>query len=119
MRKIRYRKYFYLCPINDNLRIVINGPVILLFGPIGSYFSRLSDYLKRQLIPVYKVSFIMNLDLKKVKDYLLINLWMNLDFLKHKIIKLNVKHIFMYGDFILPHKIAISLCEKLKNKTLY
>ena len=33
-------------------------------------------------------------------------------------IKKNIKHIFMYGNVLIPHKQALSLCNELGKKGL-
>ena len=35
----------------------IEGPVLLLMGPIGSFFGRFARYLEDHGVPVFKVSF--------------------------------------------------------------
>ena len=36
--------------------VPINRPVLLLFGPLGLFFARLSRHLEAQGVPVYKLS---------------------------------------------------------------
>ncbi len=38
-------------------KIVIEGSVLLLVGPIGTFFSRLSNYLEEHNIKTFKISF--------------------------------------------------------------
>ena len=40
-----------------NEQIRINGPVLLLMGPIGLFFSRFARHLESHGIKTYKVSF--------------------------------------------------------------
>ena len=96
----------------------INGPVLFLMGPIGTYFSRLCNYLEKENIKSYKVVFPLkefgfkkhqrihfNHDMKYFKDFLL------------KVIEeRKIRHIFMYGDILIPHKIAIETCNALRNR---
>ncbi|MBK17120.1 MAG: hypothetical protein CMK49_03785 [Prochlorococcus sp. SP3034] len=99
-------------------QIEINGSVLLLIGPIGTFFSRLSKFLKSKNINTYKILF-------PYKEY---------GFKKNQIIKFNeemnsfklfllkvieekkIRHIFMYGDVIIPHQIAIETCIALRKK---
>ena len=37
-------------------------------------------------------------------------------YLEQIIIKENIKHIFMYGNVLIPHKQALKLCEELNQK---
>ena len=38
-------------------KILIEGPVIFLVGPIGTFFSRLANYFENNNIKTYKISF--------------------------------------------------------------
>jgi capsular polysaccharide export protein len=98
--------------------VCIDGPVLLLFGPIGSFFSRFANHLERQGVPVWKVSFPLyefgfsehqrlnySGDMAEFKC-----------FLGGVIEEKGIRHIFMYGDFIDPHRIAIQLVQELNQR---
>ena len=40
---------------NNNRKIYLKGPVLLLMGPIGLFFSRFANYLNKNNIDVYKL----------------------------------------------------------------
>ena len=48
---------------NENIRpifrkkILIEGPVIFLVGPIGTFFARLANYFEKNNVKTYKISF--------------------------------------------------------------
>jgi capsular polysaccharide export protein len=84
-------------------------------GPIGSFFSRLASHLEKQGVPVWKVSlplhefgFPSERRLRfqgPMEDFAA--------FLQAQIETKGIRHLFMYGDFIDPHRIAIDLIQKL------
>ena len=41
------------------------------------------------------------------------------EFLKKVIIKKNIKHIFMYGNVLIPHKQALDICSELEKKGFF
>ena len=98
-------------------QIRINGPVLLLMGPIGLFFSRFARHLESHSIETYKVSF----PLKEpgFRDNQCFNYSGGFEdarfrnFLKQIIEEKNIRQVFMYGDFIWPHKIAIDLGQEL------
>ena len=96
--------------------VAISGPVLLLMGPIGIFFSRLSTHLESQGIEVYKVSFPLHEFGFKRKNRIPFRGCFEGDYQKFLIdiiVNRGIKHIFMYGDFIIPHLIAIQLCKDL------
>ena len=102
-------------------KILIEGPVIFLVGPIGTFFSRLANYFEKNNIKTYKVNFPLyeygfpkssrlnySDDIYKFKE-----------FLENIIIKNNIKHIFMYGNVLIPHRQAIAISEELEKKGIF
>jgi len=99
--------------------VEVRGPVLLLFGPIGTFFSRLADHLQNQGIETYKVAFPLHEFGFHHRNRIPFQGSCKLDFrqfLKDLIIKNGIKHVFMYGDFIIPHKIAIEVGEELREQ---
>ena len=101
----------------NKLKISIDGSVLLLVGPIGSFFSRFYRYLKNKNINVYKVSFPLYEFGFDKKDRIFYNQNVNEfnQFLLDAIFKHNIRHIFMYGNVLIPHKIALSVVNLLRN----
>ena len=102
-------------------KILIEGSVLFLVGPIGTFFSRLANFLEKNNVKTYKISFPFyehgfskkskikyNDDISQFKE-----------FLEEIIIKKRIKHIFMYGNVLIPHKQALSLCEELNKKDYF
>ncbi len=96
----------------------IEGPVLLLMGPIGSFFCRFARYLEDHGVPVFKVSFPLHEfgfdryqrlpfdgEMSEFKAFLS-------EVIKEK----KIRHMFMYGDFIDPHRLAIELAQELRPK---
>lgn len=86
-------------------------------GPLGIFFSRFARYLESQSVEVYKISFPLHefgfsrrqripFDGDIQADFY--------EFLRKAVLEKEIRHIFMYGDFIDPHKIAIGLCAELR-----
>ncbi len=99
-------------------KILIEGSVIFLMGPIGTFFARLASFLEENDVKTFKVSFPLHeYGFKKSS-----RLWYSDDIYKFKeylekiIIKENIKHIFMYGNVLIPHKLALKLCDELNRK---
>jgi capsular polysaccharide export protein len=96
--------------------VKISGPVLLLMGPIGCFFSRFSTYLESQGVPVYKLSF--PLHEFGFESHQRINFSEPMEkfgpFLKQTLLDKDIHHIFMYGDFIDPHKIALDVVQELR-----
>ena len=97
---------------------MIQGPVLLLVGPLGSFFARFARYLESQGIEVYKLSLPLHefgfsrqqrLRFSQPMDQLR-------PFLAEQIAQLGIRHLFMYGDFIDPHRIALDLCAELRQQ---
>ena len=84
-------------------------------GPIGLFFARFCRYLQGCGIPVTKVAFPLRefgfpadvcVPYSKGMDS-----WR--PFLRRLIEERGIRHIFMYGDFIIPHRIAIEEARNL------
>jgi len=95
--------------------VPIHGPVLLLMGPIGMFFSRLARNLERKGVPVTKVSFPLHEFgfpphqrvpfVEGMEEFQ--------PFLRALIIERGIRHLFMYGDFIDPHRLAIDLVRQM------
>ena len=99
-------------------QLVIQGPVLLLVGPLGSFFARFARHLESQGVEVYKLSLPLHefgfsqqqrLRFSQPMDQLR-------PFLAEQIERLGIRHLFMYGDFIDPHRIALDLCAELRGQ---
>jgi capsular polysaccharide export protein len=91
------------------VQVQIEGPVLLLMGPIGLFFARFSRYLRGCGIPVTKVAFPLRefgfpAEVRVPFDGSMEE-WR--PFLRQLLAERGIRHIFMYGDFIIPHRIAI------------
>ena len=84
-------------------------------GPIGLFFARFCRYLQGCGIPVTKVAFPLRefgfpadvcVPYSKGMDS-----WR--PFLRRLIEERGIRHIFMYGDFIIPHRIAVEEARNL------
>ncbi|MEB3254062.1 MAG: capsular biosynthesis protein [Synechococcus sp.] len=97
------------------VQVRIEGPVLLLMGPIGLFFARFCRYLQGCGIPVTKVSFPLRefgfpADVcvpyrEPMEDWR--------PFVRQLLQERGIRHIFMYGDFIIPHRIAIEEAQAL------
>ena len=97
------------------VQVRIEGPVLLLMGPIGLFFARFSRYLQGCGIPVTKVSFPLR-EFGFPSDVCVpfrqpMDAWR--PFLRQLLQERGIRHIFMYGDFIIPHRIAIEEAQAL------
>ena len=97
-------------------QIVISGNVLLLMGPIGTFFGRFAKYLIKNNVKTYKICFPLKEFFVPKSCRVHFDKDMNEfeTFLDKFIREKNIKHIFMYGNFILPHRIAIELGSKLR-----
>ena len=97
------------------MQVRIEGPVLLLMGPIGLFFARFCSYLRGCGIPVTKVSFPLHEfgfpSEVRVPFRGGMDAWR--PFLRQLLLDRQIRHIFMYGDFIIPHRIAIDLAHEL------
>ena len=89
--------------------VPINGPVLLLFGPLGLFFARLSRHLEAQGMPVYKLSLPLHefgfrrqqrLPYSRPPEAFPATLaaWIE---------RYGIRHVFMYGDYISLHRLAL------------
>ena len=97
------------------VQVRIEGPVLLLMGPIGLFFARFSRYLQGCGIPVTKVTFPLR-EFGFPSDVCVpfrqpMEAWR--PFLRQLLQERGIRHIFMYGDFIIPHRIAIEEAQAL------
>ena len=107
-----YRRPFF------KKKVLIEGNCLFLMGPIGTFFARLSRYLENNNIKTYKILFPLyeygfpkskiikyNQDIKNFKKFL------------SKILhNYDIKHIFMYGNVLIPHKHALDLVKELNKE---
>ena len=102
-------------------KTLIVGNCLFLMGPIGTFFARLSNYLEENNVRTYKISFpLYEYGFPKsrlIKFHQDIYLFKN--FLKKILIDKKIKHIFMYGNVLIPHREALSLVEELKIKDIH
>ena len=102
-------------------KVLIEGNCLFLIGPIGTFFARLSNYLEKNNVRTYKISFPLYEygfpKSKLIKFHQDINLFKN--YLKKILIDKEIKHIFMYGNVLIPHKQALALVEELKIEDIY
>ncbi len=96
------------------VQVQIDGPVLLLIGPIGLFFARLCNHLRGCGIPVVKVIFPLH-EFGFPRDVRVpyagsMEEWR--PFLRQLLVEKGIRHIFMYGDFIIPHRIAIEEAQR-------
>ena len=83
-------------------------------GPLGSFFARLAGHLEARGVPVWKLSFPLHEfgfpahqripfegSMAEFRSFLL-----------KEIQAKGIRHLFMYGDFIDPHRIAIEVARE-------
>tara|TARA_B100001093_G_scaffold518324_1_gene602761 strand:- start:1174 stop:2373 length:1200 start_codon:yes stop_codon:yes gene_type:complete len=89
-----------------------------MMGYIGTFFARLAKHLENQNVEVYKIIFPMHEfgfpahqqlqfygDMSEFRP-----------FLYNHIQRLGIRHIFMVNHLQIPHRIALDLCEDLREK---
>ena len=98
--------------------VLIEGNCLFLMGPIGSFFARLSNFMEENnvktykiLFPLYEYGFSRSRIITYSKDIRFFK-----DFLRQIIIEKKIKHIFMYGNVLIPHRQAIELVNDLKEE---
>ena len=96
-------------------KVLIEGNCLFLMGPIGTFFARLSNFLEKNnvktfkiLFPLHEFGFPKSRLIKYSQDISFFK-----EFLKKLIIEKKIKHIFMYGNVLIPHKQALDLVEQL------
>jgi capsular polysaccharide export protein len=107
-------------PIFKN-KIKIQGNCLFLIGPIGTFFARLSNFLEKNNVQTYKILFpLYEYGFPKsrlIKFHQDIYLFKN--YLKKILIEKEIKHIFMYGNVLIPHREALALVEELKKEEIH
>ena len=101
-------------------KVLIEGNCLLLMGPIGTFFARLSNFLEKNNVKTFKISFPLHeygFPKSRVINYSQ-DIEFFKDFLKKIIIQKNIKHIFMYGNVLIPHKNALELVDELKKEDI-
>ena len=105
-----YRRPFF------KKRVLIEGNCLFLMGPIGTFFARLSNYLEENNVRTYKILFPLHeygFNQSRIIKYdQNINYFKK--FLSKTLINYEIKHIFMYGNVLIPHKQALDLVQELK-----
>ena len=96
-------------------KVLIEGNCLFLIGPIGTFFARLSWYLEDNYVRTYKILFPLHeYGFSKSK---IIKYDQDIDkfkkFLSKTIINYEIRHIFMYGNVLIPHKQALDLVKEL------
>ncbi len=90
--------------------VPINGPVLLMMGPLGLFFPRLSRYLEAHGVPVYKLSLPLHEFGFRRQQRLpysgppeafpaTLATWIE---------RYGIRHVFMYGDYITLHRLALA-----------
>ena len=84
-------------------------------GPIGLFFARFCNYLRGCGIPVVKVAFPLH-EFGFARDVRVpfngsMEQWR--PFLRQLLVERGICHIFMYGDFIIPHRVAIEEAQRI------
>ncbi len=99
-------------------KVLINGNCLFLMGPIGTFFARLTNFLEENNVQTFKISF--PLYEYGFPESRLIKYTQDIKFfkevLKKVIIDKKIKHIFMYGNVLIPHKQALELVDELKKE---
>ena len=102
-------------------KVLISGNCLFLTGPIGTFFARLSNYLEDNKVRTYKISFPLY-EYGFPKSRLIKfdqDIYLFKNYLKKIIIDKEIKHIFMYGNVLIPHRQALVLVEELKEEDIY
>src|SRR5258708_36207419 len=101
--------------VRRDMTVKIEGPVLLLMGPLGAFFSRLADFLLGHGVSTYKVMFPLREYFPHKRHLVLLydrpmTEWR--EFFRGGVKKNGIRHLFMYGDFVIPHKMAIDLARR-------
>jgi len=99
-------------------QFAIKGPVLFLMGPLGTFFARFANDLQSQGVPITKVMFpLYEFGFKK---YQCLSYRGNMEaypaFLQRILLEKNIRHVFMYGDFIDPHRLAIDVINIMNGR---
>ena len=96
-------------------KVVIEGNCLFLVGPIGTFFARLSNYFEANHVKTYKISFPLH-EYGFPKSRLIKfnqDIYLFKNYLRKILINKEIKHIFMYGNQLIPHRQALLLVEEL------
>jgi capsular polysaccharide export protein len=95
--------------------VAIEGPVLMLMGPLGTFFARLANHLETRGASVTKLSFPLHEFGFPAHQRVAYGGPMEdfKPFLRALILERGIRHLFMYGDFIDPHRLAIELVREL------
>lgn len=87
-------------------------------GPLGSFFARLAAHLEQRGVPVWKVAFPLREFGFPAHQCVPFGGPMAefRSFLESEIKRKGIRHLFMYGDFIDPHRIAIDLVRECNDQ---
>ena len=98
--------------------IDIDGPVLLLMGYIGTFFTRMARHLEAEGVEVYKVSFPLHEFGFPAHQRLPYSGPMGdfRAFLRMQIQERGIRHVFMHSDVPIPHRIALDLCAELRQQ---
>jgi len=86
----------------------------MLMGPLGTFFARLANHLETRGVTITKLSFPLHEFGFPAHQRVAYAGPMEAykPFLRSLIVERGIRHLFMYGDFIDPHRLAIELvCE--------
>jgi capsular polysaccharide export protein len=99
-------------------QIAIKGPVLFLMGPLGTFFARFANDLKSQGVPIIKVMFPLYEFGFKKQECLPYRGSMEAypEFLQQVLLENGIRHVFMYGDFIDPHRLAIDVINIINGR---
>jgi len=96
-------------------KVLIKGNCLFLVGPIGTFFARLSSYLEDNNVRTYKIIFPLHeygFPKSRIIKYEQEIVGFK-NFLKNTIVNYEIKHVFMYGNVLIPHKQALDLVKEL------
>jgi capsular polysaccharide export protein len=84
-------------------------------GPLGVFFARLAHHLERRGVPVIKVCFpLREFGFAPHQRVPYAGTMAGFQpFLRSLILERGIRHLFMYGDFIDPHRLAIALVREM------
>ncbi len=98
--------------------VAIEGPVLMLMGPLGTFFARLANHLESRGASITKLSFPLHEFGFPGHQRVVYGGPMDdfKPFLRALILERGIRHLFMYGDFIDPHRLAIELVREMNAK---
>lgn len=94
--------------------MVVQGPVLLLVGPLGLFFSRVSRHLEKHGVKVYKLSLPLIEPGFRREQLIRYNKRDGCfkGFLENQIHEKGIKHLMMYGDYIHLHAEALTFASE-------